>query len=66
MNSHIILKSLPNSLLSPKIVDLVLDKIPLERALGILWDPNEDFLRVKVVCKKVPNTKCRIKIFTAA
>ena len=35
-NSHKILKSLSNSIFSPKLVDLDLDKIPLERALGIL------------------------------
>ena len=35
-NSHKILKSLPNSILSPKLVDLDFNKIPLERALGIL------------------------------
>ena len=35
-NSHKILKSLRNSILSLKLVDLELDKIPLERVLGIL------------------------------
>ena len=35
-NSHKILKSLPNSILSPKLVDLDFDKIPLERALVTL------------------------------
>ena len=51
-NSHKILKSIPNSVLSLKLVDLDLDKIPLERALGILWDPKEDVLKVKVLCKR--------------
>ena len=65
-NSHKILKSLPNSILSPKLVDLDLDKIPLERALGILWDPNEDVLKVKVLYKEVPNTKRGILSFTSS
>ena len=39
-NSHKIVKSLPNSILLSKLVDLDLNKIPLERALGILWDPS--------------------------
>ena len=63
LNSHSILKSLPNNILSPKLVDLDLYKIPLERALGVLWDPNEDVLKVKVVNKEVPNTKHDILSF---
>ena len=35
-NSHNILKSLSNSVLSPKLVDLDLKKIPLEQPLGVL------------------------------
>ena len=65
-NSHNILKSLPNSILSPKLVDLDLDKIPLKRALGILWDPNEDALKVKVLYKELPNTKRAILSFTSS
>ena len=65
-NSHKILKSLPNSILLSKLVDLDLNKIPLERALGILWDPNEDVLKVKVLYKEVPNTKHGILSFTSS
>ena len=65
-NSHKILKSLPNSILLSKLVDLDLNKIPLERALGILWDPNEDVLKVKVLYKEVPNTKRGILSFTSS
>ena len=65
-NSRNILKSLPNSILSPKLIDLDLDKIPLERALGVLWDPNEDVLKVKVVNKEVPNTKRGILSFASS
>ena len=60
------LLSLPNSILSPKLVDLDLDKIPLKRALGILWDPNEDALKVKVLYKELPNTKRAILSFTSS
>ena len=65
-NSHKILKSLPNSILWPKLVDLDLDKIPLERALRILWDPNEDALKVKVLYKEVLNTKRGTLSFTSS
>ena len=65
-NSRNILKSLPNSILSPKLIDLDLDKIPLKRVLGVLWDPNEDFLKVKVVNKEVPNTKRGIFSFASS
>ena len=65
-NSRNILKSLPNSILSPKLIDLDLDKIPLKRVLGVLWDPNEDFLKVKVVNKEVPNTKRGILSFASS
>ena len=56
-SSHNILKSLPNSVLSPKIVDLDLNKIPLERTLGIHWDPNDRILKIKALYKDIPNTK---------
>ena len=47
-------------------MDLDLNKIPLERALGVLWDPNEDVLKVKVIYKEVPNTKHGILSFTSS
>ena len=65
-NNHNILKSLQNSILSPKLLDLYLDRIPLERALEILRDPNEDVLKVKVLYKEVPNTKRGIFSFTSS
>ena len=65
LNSHSILKSLPNNILSPKLVDLDLYKIPLERALGVLWDPNEDVLEVKVINKEVPNAKRGLVLLAA-
>ena len=65
-NNHNILKSLQNSILSPKLLDLYLDRIPLERALEILRDPNEDVLKVEVLYKEVPNTKRGIFSFTSS
>ena len=66
LNSHKILKSLPKSILSPKLVDLDLDKTPLDTALEILWDTNEDVLKAKVLYKEVPNTKRGILSFTSS
>ena len=65
-SSHNILKSLPNRILSPKIVDLDLNKIPLERTLGIHWDPNDRILKIKALYKDVPNTKLEILSSTSS
>ena len=56
-NSRDILKEISPGNLSPKIVNLDLDKLPIERALGISWDPNSDMLTFKVVNKNIPETK---------
>ena len=44
-------KSLPQDDLSANCqsVNLNLDKTPLERALGTLWNPNDDTMKVKVL-----------------
>lgn len=50
-NSKELLKRLPKNLLSDKVKEIVADKnseLPHERVLGLLWDPNEDRLRVSV------------------
>ena len=65
-DSHNILKSLPNSALPPKLVNFDLDKIPFERALGVIWGPNKNALKVKVVNKEAPNTKRGILSFTSS
>ena len=54
--------------MSAKQEVLDLDKIALERALkrGILWDPNEDVLQIKVLYKEVPNTKRGILSFSSS
>ena len=56
-NSRDILKEISPWNLSPKIVNLDLDELPIERALGVSWDPNSDMLTFKVVNKNVPETK---------
>ena len=56
-NNKNILKSVPPTERSPKIVNLDLDNIPVERALGIIWDPQRDMLRIKGVTKNVALTK---------
>ena len=56
-NSRDILKEISPGNLSPKIVNLDLDELPIERALGVSWDPNSDMLTFKVVNKNIPETK---------
>ena len=56
-NSHDILKEISPGNLSPKIVNIDLDKLPIERALGVSWDLNPDMLTFKVVNKNIPETK---------
>ena len=56
-NNKNILKSVPPTERSPKIVNLDLENIPVERALGIIWDPPRDMLRIKGVTKNVALTK---------
>ena len=56
-NSRDILKEKSPWNLSPKIVNLDLDELPIERALGVSWDPNSDMLTFKVVNKNIPETK---------
>ena len=56
-NSSFILRSLPTSDISPKIVDLDFNELPVERALGIIWDTKSDLLKVKAVSKTFPCTK---------
>ena len=41
-SSRDILKEKSPGNLSPKIVNLDLDELPIERALGLSWDPNSD------------------------
>ena len=48
------------------LVNLDLDETPIERALGVLWDPKQDVLKIKTVNKEVPNTKRGILSFVSS
>ena len=56
-NNKNILKSVPPTERSPKIVNLDLENIPVVRALGIIWDTQRDMLHIKGVTKNVALTK---------
>ena len=65
-NNKNILKSVPPTERSPKIVELVFNNIPVERALGIIWDPQKDMLYIKGVTKNVALTKRRLLSFISS
>ena len=48
------------------LVNLDLDETPIERALGVLWDPKQDVSKIKTVNKEVPNTKGGILSFVSS
>ena len=50
-NSREVLLSLPVSEVSSEIVNLELDEIPIERALGLLWNPLNDLYTSDQGCK---------------
>ena len=56
-NSRDILKEVSPGNLSPKIVNLDLDEPPIERNLGVSWDPNSDILTFEVANENIPETK---------
>ena len=56
-NSKSVMKSLPSSELSKQVVNLDLSKLPIERTLGVTWDPSTDTIRVSTVNKTFPSTK---------
>ena len=64
-NDREILLSLPKSEISSKVVDLELNYLPIERALGLLLDPQKDVLKIKAVDKKLPVSKRGILSFTS-
>ena len=65
-NSNVILKSIPQSKLSPNLVNLDLDEMPVERTLGVLWDPSQDTLKIKAINKDVTETKRGILSFVSS
>ena len=48
-NSKNILKTFPPVERSLNVANLDLTGIPIERALGIIWDPQEDILQIKTI-----------------
>ena len=57
ISNGFILRSLPSSDISHKIVDLDFNRLPSERALGIIWDRKSNLPKVKAVSKTFPCTK---------
>ena len=53
------MKSLPQNDLSANYqsVNLDLDKIPLDRALGILWNSDNDTFKIKAAIKSFSSSK---------
>ena len=56
-NSAEILHSLPTSEISTNIISLDLNTATVERALGIIWNINQDTLTFNPITRKYPNTK---------
>ena len=59
-NSRKVLANLPSQDVAGSISNLDLDKLPVERALGVLWNTERDTLEVKVSQKSLPPTKRNI------
>ena len=55
-NSSNILKLLPSNEIKTSI-NLDLDELPIERALGMLWNPNTDEFGFKTILKNFPDSK---------
>ena len=56
-NSIDILNNLPKDDISPKIANLDLANLPIERTLGIVWDPKSDQITVQLLSKELEDTK---------
>ena len=56
-NNGIISKNLSREILSSRVVNLDLKKLPNNRVLGITWDSNTDMLKFNVSNKVVSETK---------
>ena len=65
-NSKHILKTLAPAERSPKVVNLDLNDIPIERILGIIWDPQEDILQIKTINKNSNLTKWGLLSFVSS
>ena len=58
-NNHSLLQAFPTSNISPKSteINLSVNDIPIERAFGILWNPETDIFHIKYTLKSVLTTK---------
>ena len=56
-NSKEFLQSIPKAEISSKIIDLNLDDLPAERALGVWWDPKTDNFHFRLKKLEYPETK---------
>ena len=65
-NQEILKHTTQKLLLKNKLVNLDLNQTSIERTLGILWVPEQDVLRVKVINKEVPDTKRGILSFVSS
>ncbi|XP_067030727.1 uncharacterized protein [Acropora muricata] len=56
-NSREVLQSIPPDLRANPLLDLDLDQLPLERALGVYWDAQSDTFKFQAVQAGKPSTK---------
>lgn len=57
-NSKAVLNEIPESERAPSVVNLEPDMdLPIDRALGVIWDVNEDTIRFKVRLEEKPITR---------
>ena len=56
-NSREVLQSIPPELRANPLLDLDLDQLPLERALGVYWDAQSDLFKFKALQAAKPPTK---------
>ena len=63
-NSIDILNTFPKDDISPKITNLDLANLPIERVLGILWNPKSDQINVQSLLKNmnIPNVVCLVAL----
>jgi len=56
-NSRNVIESIPTSERAESVKDLLLDQLPIERALGVRWDVGSDTLGFKISVKDRPPTR---------
>ena len=57
-NSKVVLSAIPESERAPSVIDLQLDTtLPTDRALGVIWDVNEDKFKFMVKLEEKPFTR---------